>query len=222
MPSKTSIFQSEAARSAAIGIVMAMVLSGSIVLAYALATARQEPWTIDPDDSVETRPVNIGPITLSIPDRFQQAQEQPPLIGLDLLIEFSDQLDPNRKLQIAAMGEPRPNKNIVALNRALNIMLTDEVQQELQQWNRVSQFRVDQTVGAWYTATRLTDDTTQLHLLGVLTGVGQRYWVVYLNHEIDRPELLIEAMESARRLFVTVMGSAIWRNQPDRGLPTSL
>ena len=222
MPPKELAFRSEATRSAAIGVVMAIVLGGSIVLAYTLAAARQEPWTINRDDSVETRPVNMGPLMLSIPERFQQVPGQPPIVGLDLLTEFSDQLDPNRRLQVAAMGKPKPQNTLIALNRALNIMITDELQQDLQQWNRVSQFRVDQTVGAWYTGIRRSGDATQLHLIGVLTGEGQRYWMVYLSHEIDRPELLIEAMESARRLFGAVMGSATWRNQPNRGLPTSL
>lgn len=214
-------FRSEATRSAAIGIVMAIALSGSMVLAYALAMARQEPWTIDQDDSVETRPVNIGPLTLSIPERFQQAAGSQQIIGVDPLIEFDDQLDPKRRLQVAALGKPHPKNTLIALNRALNIMLTEEVQRDLQQWNRVAQFRAGETTGAWYTGVRLSREATQIHLLGVLTGEGQRYWMVYLSHEIDRPELLTEAMESARRLFGTVMGHATWRNQSNRGLPTS-
>lgn len=215
-------FRSEATRSAAIGIVMVIVLSGSIVLAYALASARQQPWTIDQDGSVETRPVNIGPLTLSIPERFQQVVGAQPIVGFDLLIDFDDQLDPKRKLQVAALGKPHPKNTLAALNRALNIMLTEELQRGLQQWNRVAQFRVGDTTGAWYTGIRRSRDATQLYLLGVLTGEGQRYWMVYLNHEIDQPELLIEAMESARRLFGAVMGGATWRNQSNRGLPTSL
>lgn len=215
-------FRSDATRSAAIGIVLAIALSGSMVLAYALTTARQEPWTIDQDDSVQTRPVNIGPLTLPIPERFQRIEESQQRIGFDLLIEFDDRLDPKRRLQIAALGKPRPENNLTALQRTLNIMFTEESQRGLQQWNRVAQFRDDETTGAWYTGIRRTRDTTQLHLLGVLTGEGQRYWVIYLSHEIDRPELLIEAMESARRLFGVVMGGATWRNQSNRGLPTSL
>jgi len=214
-------FRSEATRSAAIGIVMAITLSGSMVLAYALAMARQEPWTIDQDDSVQTRSVNIGPLTLSIPERFEQAPGVQQIIGVDPLIEFDDRLDPKRRLRVAALVKPYPKNTLIALNRALNIMLTEELQQDLQQWNRVSQFRVGETIGAWYTGVRLSREATQLHLLGVLTGEGQRYWVIYLSHEIDRPELLVEAMESARRLFSVVMGRATWRNQPNRGLPTS-
>ena len=141
-------FRSEAARSAAIGMVMAIVLSGSMALAYALATARLEPWTIDQDDNVETRPVNVGPLTLSIPERFQQVAGSQQRIGFDLLIEFDDRLDPKRRLQVAAMGKPHPKNTLIALNRALNIMFTEELQRGLQQWNRVSQFRVGETSGA--------------------------------------------------------------------------
>ena len=198
-------------RSVVIAVAMLAVLVGSLTLAYALVVTRHEPWEAGTNPDIEVKDIDVGDLRLKIPEVFELMGSFDPVGGLDNLAVFNDRLVPQRQLQVAEVSGYKPRAPVDALKHMLELLLSRGVQEKIQQWQRVTPFRIGTMTGAWYVGLEKTSLGAKLHLVGVITEDARRYWVVYLNHLVTEASFVVDAVDADRRLLGFVFYNAVNR-----------
>ncbi len=195
---------------------MAGALIGSLGLAYALAVVGPSPWGSGGHTGTAVKPVQVGALSLQIPEHFNRVDQGKPGVGFDAQAVFADPIDPQRRLLVASISGYQPRAPLEALEQMLIVLLSDTVHLTLQPWQRITTFRADTMVGAWFAGIHHeADGAVQLHLIGVLTEDARRYSVVYLSHWVHDPAQVVEQMEQARHMMGFVCLNATTRDLRD-------
>ncbi len=200
--------KTDAARSVAVGSVMVGVLIGSLTLAYALTTVRQEPWALGGEANGPVKRVSVDDVEIAVPESFTLDTHTDLYHELDSQAVFIDPSTSNRKLLVGGIARSVPRAPLVALNQMLNSLVAESVRKSLQPWQPVLNFRVNNTTGALYAGLATGPNGDQIHMIGVLTEDGRRYWVIHLSHLVQQRALALDALEANRRLIGSVFQSA--------------
>ncbi len=187
---------------------MACVLGGSLALAYALTVSRQVPWTIGYTEDAQSRGVSVEGLELKIPERFEPVITADPPTPAAGVTAYTDRSTPQRRLKVSLLSNTRPRAPLPALNQAINVFMSNAQRRSFKPWQPVAPIRIGSFTGAWYAGLNQTPQGEDLHLIAVLTQDARRYWLIQLNHFVDEPSLVFEAMKVNSHLIRLIIGSA--------------
>ncbi len=197
MPPKP-LFESEAARSAAITTVMITTLAMSLVLAYALTV-------VQPGMRVES----VADLTLNVPDTWSRRDEASALPGLDESVVFTDPSDTGRVLRVASVARRKLRVPLIALNQMLNSVLPAGARQGLEAVQPVTPMRAGTAVGVMFVGVGESGLRANAHLVAVLTEDARWYRVMYLSHQGITERNLADVIGEDIRLFKQMIAGAV-------------